>query len=241
MTVTRPRAESRTVYLGIEAGRRAIHICSNLGHQSSISADAIGAAEDWVELATYGLQLPEHDQLLACVALPSGLDQREGAAILRAARAAGWDGVLLVNVAHAAGRGLSGRDAPEGDALAVVVLDRQVSTVGLLAGAPLMLEGSDHVNPIPGREARELAVSLRCLIKQRPRDLARRLLRRVVVAGDGDELARIGARKLAVELEGVGVSTVDFELEPFLPARGATRIAYQTAAQTWRRARRRWT
>ena len=117
---------------------------------------------------------------------------------------------------------------------------RRISSVGILRGEPLGIRSDDHVHPISGREAREVAISLRCLFKERPRDDLRPLLRRVVVVGDSNEVDRIGRRQFVRELEGLGVKQVEFDLDPFLVATGAELLAAETERQTWRRIRRRW-
>lgn len=228
--------EGENVYLGVGVGSRAVHITSSLGQRSAITSERLHAPEDWIELATYGIQLPEGHELLACVAVPSGYPREQGDEIIRAARVAGWDAVLLVNSVHAAGRALV-----EGEHdMAVAVVDSSVSSVGIVRGTPLGLRADDVVHPIPGREAREVAVSLRCMLKHRPRDEVRELLRRVVVTGDAAEIDRIGRRLFVRELEGLGALSVEFDLDPFLVANGARRIAAETERRTWRRIRRRW-
>lgn len=224
------------MYLGVGVSAHAVHVSSSLGQRSSITSERLRSPEDWIELATYGVQLPEGHQLLACVAVPSGHPREEGDEIIRAARLAGWDGVLLVNAVHAAGRALV---EAEHD-LAVAVVDSKVSSVGILRAEPLTLRSDDFVHPIAGREAREVAVSLRCMLKTRPRAEVRQLLRRVVVTGDANEIDRIGRRLFVRELEALGVLQVEFDLDPFLVSNGAQKIAAETERRTWRRIRRRW-
>ena len=226
------------MYLGVGVADQAVYVTSSLGQQSSITSERLRSPEDWIELATYGVQVPERNSLLACVAVASGTPRREREEIVQAARMAGWDGVLLASSLHAAGRALDAGN--RGEDLALVVVDAGLSSVGILRARPLSLRMDDHVNPIPGRQARELAVSLRCLLKERPRVEVRRLQRRVIVAGDSNEVERIGRRRLEEELETLGFQRVDFELDPFLVARGAALIARETEDHTWRRLRRRW-
>ena len=57
----------------------------------------------------------------------------------------------------------------------------------------------DPVRQIAGREVREVAVSLRCLLKERSRDEQRSLLRRIVVTGDAGELLAMPAERLTVK------------------------------------------
>lgn len=228
------------VFLGVAVGENAVHVTSSLGQRSAITSERLRSPEDWIELATYGIQLPERRELLACVAVPSGYPREKGDEIIRAARAAGWDGVLLVSSLHAAGRAIRAQTTSQRGDLAMVVVDPAISSVGILRDEPLGIRSDDHVHPIAGREAREVAVSLRCLLKLRPRDDLRRLLRRVVIAGDMQEVDRIGRRQFVRELEGLGVKQVEFDLDPFLIACGAELLAAETERQTWRRIRRRW-
>lgn len=230
------RRGDETVTLGVHASSDAVRVVAAGGRRTAIRAEAIGEPRDWIELTTYGLQLAEGARVQACVALPSGRLATQGTRILEAARQASWDGVLLVNAAHAAGRALSAR---RGDgALTVVVIDPEVTSVGLLDGSPVGLRADDSIRPIRGREAREVAVSLRCLLKTRPRSGVEGYLRAVVVAGDADEVDRIGRRRVTDELEALG-ARVSFELDPFLVAAGAEQIARETNHHAWRRARRR--
>lgn len=190
-------------------------------------------------MATYGIPLPEKHSLLACIALPSGYPREERERIVSAARSAGWDGLLVVNSLHAAGRALKAREKEVSD-LALVAVDSGVTSVGLLRAKPLGLVDHDPVHAISGREAREVAVSLRCMLKGLARERVRNLLKRVLVVGESGEIDRIGRRLFERELEGLGAQKVEFELEPFLIASGSVLIAQETEQQTWRRIRRRW-
>ena len=225
------------MYLGVGVGNHSIHVTSSLGQRSSITSDRVRAPQDWVELATYGISLPEDHRLLACVAVPSGGSREESNEIVSAARQANWDGVLLVSAVHAAARAIKERTVEEAT-LTIVVVDSGVSSVGILSSHPLAVVDDDPVHPVAGREAREVAVSLRCLLKQRPKAELRELLRRVLVTGDQEEVERIGRRLFERELEALGIQTVEFETDPFLVARGAELIAAETATQAWHRIRR---
>jgi hypothetical protein len=229
-------ASPESVYLGVGLCGGTIHIASSLGQRSSISADGVGEAEDWVELATYGVPLPEARTLLACVAVPSGHAPERRRAIVKAARQSGWDGVVLVKSLAAARRALRER-SPEG--LAMIVVDPQVTSVGIHTGQGTAPVEDDCVRPIPGREAREAAVSLRVLLKTRPRDEQRQLLRKVVVTGDAAEIARVGKRSFERELASLGVREVEFQLDPYLIAQGAKLLAEETEPSVWRRFRKR--
>ena len=224
-------SEAERIFLGVHASSRAVAVQASNGGQTSITAERLSAPADWVELTTYGLRLPTPSTVYACVAVPSGTTKEERQALVRAGRDAGWDAVLVVNALRAAAQGLE-----RSDLQALLVVDSGRSSVGLCAGA--RLQNHDHVNQIPGREARELAVSLRILLKGRSREERRELLRHLVVLGDPEEVTRIGQRTLAEELEQLGVREVEFELDPYLIARGALRIASSTERIHWRRLRR---
>lgn len=228
------------VYLGIGLTDRSVRIVSSTGQRSAITSEQARAPDDWVELATYGIPLPETHRLLACVATPSGYPQEGHDAILRATRAAGWDGAMIVNAVHAAGRALLTDTQRKRRDLALVVVDDSVSSVGIVRAEPLRLTDHDPVHPIAGREAREVAVSLRCMLKPRKRETIRTLLEQVVVVGEAREIERVGQRQFERELERMGADRVRFDLEPFLVAQGAVLIAKETNGQTWRRIRRRW-
>ena len=141
---------------------------------------------------------------------------------------------------RAAARGLRAHACREDEELSLVVVEDGLSSVGILRGTPLRLLGDDRVRRIAGREAREVAVSLRCLLKQQSPEAVRRYLRRVLVVGEEAEIERIGRGQFVRELESLGAREVEFELDPFLVANGAMLLAQETGQQTWRRIRRRW-
>ncbi|RMG16273.1 MAG: hypothetical protein D6731_06555 [Planctomycetota bacterium] len=228
------------VFFGLAVNARAVRVATSLGQRSTIACEDLSRANEWIELAAYGVPLPEKHRILACIALPGNHPRSGRLDVLDAARAAGWDAVLVVNTLHAAGRGLRARSSAGEEDLPLVVVDAALSSVGILRGRPLGLLDHDAVHSIAGREAREVAVSLRILLKQRPREVARALLRRVVVVGDGNEVERVGRRLYERELEALGAQQVDFDLDPFLIAQGALALAQETESQTWRRLRRRW-
>lgn len=223
------------VYLGVALSGSSIRVASSLGQRSAISAEGTRSPEDWVELATYGVPLPEPHILLACVAVPSGYSPALRRKIVEAARQAEWDGVLLVKTLAAARRALRSQTPEE---LALVVVDPEVTSVGLLQGVGSSPAHDDPVRAIPGREAREVAVSLRVMLKQLPRDEQRRMLQQVVVTGDAHEIDRIGQRNFERELEALGARKVGFVLDPYLIAQGAAQLAEETEPGIWRRLRR---
>jgi hypothetical protein len=100
-------------------------------------------------------------------------------------------------------------------------------------GAPVTLE-EDRVRPIAGREARELALSVRCLMKGQPRSLVPTLLENVVIGGDREEIERIGRDAIRHELVRVGARCV-FAAEPYRIASGAQAIALALPPATWQK------
>jgi hypothetical protein len=227
------------VYLGVSLSEAAIRVSASTGQRSAITSAQLAAPGDWFELITYGLALPESHRLLGCVALPSGAPRETRDALTRAAREAGWDGLLVVSGVLAAGRALRSHACKEAEELAVALVDQGLTSVGIVRGTPPRLVQDDPVRSIGGREAREVAVSLRCLLKARPRAEVRGLLQRVLVVGDEEEVQRIGRSAFVREIEGLGAREVSFELDPFLVAQGALELAKGTGPQTWRRLNRR--
>lgn len=218
------------VYLGVATGTRRISAAAGSGERSAFTIRGQLEPERWTELTSDQLALDGAQVLYACVAVPSGTTSKETERIVRAGRSAGWDAILVVSTLLAGDGGRS-QDAWR----AVIELDHDQSSVGFLRGR--RLEGHDRVRAIPGREARELAVSLRCLFKDlaEPRE---RLRAPVLITGEQDELERIGKRNVLRELEAIGLRHVEFDLDPLRLARGAARIAERTARPRWRRLRR---
>ena len=87
-------------------------------------------------------------------------------------------------------------------------------------------------------EARELAVSLRCLLKPLPPGERRALLQQVLVVGSEDALAAFGKREIEKELAGIGVRRIDFRYEAVDLARGVLLTAEQAPRSYWRRVAR---
>jgi len=220
----------REVYLGVATGTRRVSAAAGTGERSAFTIRGQLEPERWTELTSDQLALDDPHVLYACVAVPSGTTSKETERIVRAGRAAGWDAILVVSTLLAGDRGASP------DPWRVVIhLDHEQSSVGFLRGD--RLEGHDRVRAIPGREARELAVSLRCLFKDLA-DPRERLRGPVLVTGEQDELDRIGKRNVVRELEAIGLRRVDFDLDPLRLARGAALIAERTVRPRWRRLRR---
>jgi hypothetical protein len=230
MTVREAKEREHAVFLGVSPGAQRIAAFSNKEERPAFSIRGQLDPERWAELTTDQLALEPPFAIYACVAVPSGTTGQEIETIVRAGRSAGWDAVLVVSSLLAARPGRD-RDAAW---RAIVHVDHGISSVGFLRGE--RLEGHDWVRTIPGREAREIAVSLRCLFKE----LAdgERLREVATVVGEAEEIDRVGRRALARELETLGVRGVDFDPDPYLLARGAMAIGEKTARARWRRLRR---
>ncbi|MEZ6187696.1 MAG: hypothetical protein R3F62_22135 [Planctomycetota bacterium] len=168
-------------------------------------------------------------ELRAAVTFVRGTTREQEFTLRREARRAGFHRVLVVPALDAARRGLRGgvgRNVP------LILLDTERSQLGV---------GSQHdwVRPIPGREARELAVSLRCMLKPLPPRERRERLERVVVAAPEPVLERFGRRGIEEELEAIGAERVEFHEETLALARGALISAARAPEARWRRVSRR--
>ncbi|MBL4846083.1 MAG: hypothetical protein JKY65_11195 [Planctomycetes bacterium] len=220
-----------TVFLGVSVGAQRISAFSSEGERPAFSIEGELDPERWSELATDQLALDPPFAIYACVAVSSGTTGAETEEIVRAGRSAGWDAVLVVSSLLAARQGGERERALR----PMVHVDHGISSVGFLRGE--RLEGHDRIRSIPGREAREIAVSLRCLFKELA-ESGERLRGGAVVVGEAEEIDRLGRRSLVRELEGLGIRQVEFDPDPYRLARGAMAIAAKTGRSRWRRLRR---
>src|SRR5205823_1847869 len=153
-----------------------------------------------LELALYGLAgVPAF--VYASVAVPVGMAIPEREAIARAGRNARFEGIFVCSTPHALARG-----AERQEGSIAVVIDPEATSIALVRGAAPTNHDEDLVRPIAGREAREIAIAVRCLLKAHPRDAVRRLLRNVILSGDEAEVERIGRNTLLRELEAIGAT-----------------------------------
>jgi hypothetical protein len=218
-------------YLGIDITRGGVRVVASNGQRSSIAGAQAPEPEGLLELALYGLSLPPERSVYACVAVPSGFPDDQAQKIARAAaRSALFDGVFLCPVTYAVARGVDASFAA-----VTVVIGSEASSVAIVRGELPTEEDQDTVRPILGREARELAISIRCLLKRYAREDARELLERTVVSGDPDEIERIRRSAIERELEAIG-ARIEFALDPFVAASGACTLARDLDDEAWRRA-----
>jgi hypothetical protein len=219
---------NESLYVGIELAAAGIRVVASSGQRVTISGARSQDPGEWLELALYGLA-GVNGPVYATVAAPVTVPQEERERIVRAGRGARFEGVFVCSTPHALARGVERHEG-----CIAVVVDPEATSVALVrSGASSGLD-QDHVRPIAGREAREIAVTARCLLKNHPRDVQRRLLRCAVVTGDEDELERIGRNALLRELEGIGASA-QLVAEPFTVAAGAERLAFEIDQETWHR------
>lgn len=219
---------TESLYVGIELASAGIRVAASTGQRVTISGARSKDASEWLELALYGLA-GVNGPVYATVAVPVGMSSDEREAIVRSGRGARFEGVFVCSTPHALARGVERQEG-----CVAVVVDSGASSIALVrSGASTGLD-QDTVRPIPGREAREVAISVRCLVKNHTRDAARHLLRNVVVTGDEVELDRIGRPALLRELESIGAQP-QLVADPFVVAAGAERLAFEVDQETWHR------
>lgn len=208
------------IYLGIDLTSDSIRVAASNGQRTAINGVR---TDDWdarLELALYGLSLNPERRIYACVAVQSLFPLDEARELgLAAARNIAFEDVrvspLPLATARAAGR----------NSRAVsIALDAAGTSVALVRGGVVEEPDQDFIRPIPGREAREIAVSVRCLLKRHDRAAWRDLLACTVVSGDPSEIERIRRASIERELEGLGAK-VDFLLDPFAASIGACHLA----------------
>jgi hypothetical protein len=217
-----------STYLGIDLTGGAIRVVASNGQRSSINGILTSDAEARLELALYGLSLPPDRAVYACVAVPCRTPVEESRELaLAASRSAVFDGVYVCPAPFALARGCQ----RSGRAIAVVV-EQGGSSIALVRDGTLEEEDQDFVRPIAGREARELAVSARCLLKRFPRPDARELLEWATVGGEPEEIERIRKSAIERELESIGAK-VEFFLDPFVVSIGACHLARELDRDSW--------
>lgn len=219
---------SDTLYVGIELAAQAIRVVASSGQRVTISGARAQDPNEWLELALYGLS-GAPSSIYASVATSLTANPAERDAIVRATRTPRFDGVFVCGTPYALARGVDRQDA----AISIVV-EADATSIAVVRGGLPPPRDQDLVRPIAGREAREIAISVRCLLRSHPRDAARLLLRNVVVSGDEGEIERIGRHLIVRELEALGAAPLVL-LDPFLVAAGAERLAYELDTDAWRR------
>lgn len=210
----------KTLYVGLDVYRHhgvgSVRVAASSGQRVVIARCDLKDPAEWLDLALYGLTgVPVDVRVAVCTHVPMTRDQRDAIT-----KAGGRFGSIAV---HGSAYALT-KGSKREEALAIVVGD-EGSSVAIVRGREPTAAEQDLVRPIARREARELAVSARCLLKTTPRDVVGRLLRSVVVSGDEDELERIGHKAILRELEALGAVAPTFTIDPFVVAEGAALIA----------------
>lgn len=167
--------------------------------------------------------------LCAMIALPVGTDPETRDVLLRMAVGAGkcaFDSVQICTAPHALARKLDVRRR------VAIVVDRIVSSVAIVGESGAAFREVDSVRPIPGREARELAIAVRCLVKNKPPRVRAGLLEGVVVGGDPAEITRLGPTTLAAEFRQIG-ARLSFVDDPFAVAEGARALGLDMDGDAW--------
>lgn len=228
-TLREPLGVSKeSITLGVYVGGSSVESVSSRGHETVIGTQATQEPEAWLELILYGVSHDSGQELRGAFAFGSGVSRQLEFNLRRKARAAGFHMVLVVPATAAARAGLSGELGPQ---VPLIVLHPERSQLGVG-------DRADWVRPIPGREARELAVSLRCLLKSVTPPERREHLRRVVVVGSDELVDAYGRRSVEDELRGIGARKIEFRHEGFALARGALEIGQQTPRTLWKRVAR---
>jgi hypothetical protein len=218
-----------SLYVGIEVAGGNVRVAASNGQRVTISGARHQEPNEWLELAIYGLTgVPP--SVYATVALPTSMPDSVREAIVRAGRNARFEGVFVCSSPYALARGCDRQE----EALAIVVAD-DASSLALVRGAAPCPEEQDIVRPIAGREARELAIAARCLLKTQKRDVQRRLVRSILVGGEEAELDRIGRWSILRELESIGAIAPTIVTETFAVAAGAERLAYELDYESWKK------
>jgi len=229
-TLREPLGVSKeSITLGVYVGGSSVESVSSRGHETVIGTQATQEPEAWLELILYGISHDSGQELRGAFAFGAGVSRKLEFNLRRKARAAGFHMVLVVPATAAAREGLSGEELDPQVPLIVLHPERSQLGVG---------DRADWVRPIPGREARELAVSLRCLLKSLTPGERRERLRRVVVVGSDEIVDAYGRRTIEDELRGIGARKVEFRHEAFALARGALEVGRKTPRTLWRRVAR---
>lgn len=207
------------LYIGFEVAETTIRAVASDGRRISVARHSQDTPEEWLEMCLYGFGVSSLVGVssLIClgIATPVAMKAVNRGAIISAVS------TRFYCTPYALARGVGWQDS----AVAVVV-EREAISVAVIRGCPPSHLEIDTIHPAPTREAREIAVSVRCLLKAYPRGIARGLLGHVCVAGDEAEIDRIGKHAIAKELSAMG-ATIRFPGDSHVIAAGAERLAYE--------------
>ena len=217
---------SQQLLFGIEYTHSAIRVTTSRGHRSLITGRFEEAAE-WLSHIFYGVGAAPKDPVRGVISMPINLLREKGSEIAKAAKQNRFERVLTCSTCYS----LAHSEALKNEVV-VIHVTPDVSSVAIIGFERPSTQQGDFVRPIPGREAREIAVSLRCLLKPASADRRRRLIENVILGGDTETIARLGADKLEKELWTLGVIPRFIE-NVHAAAEGSLNIARRSQAQGW--------
>lgn len=190
---------AQKILFGIEYTPSAIRVTTSLGHRSMITGQ-FSDAEQWLGHLFYGITIPSDSQVTGSIALPVNILKESGQAIQRSAKKFRFQRVLICSTCYAQAQGV-----PINSDLISVHVAPGVSSVGIVRRAGPNPEFEDYARPIAGREAREILVSLRCLLKSTRHEQQAVLKENVIVGGDASALESMGKERLEKELWTLGI------------------------------------
>ena len=193
------------ILFGIEYTEANIRVTTSMGHRSMITG-RFTDAEQWLGHLFYGMSIPSKSRLMGAITLPVNILREHGPNIQRAAKNFRFDRVMICSTCYAMAQGI-----PIQADLVSIHVAPGVSSIGIVRRAGPDPELEDFARPIVGREAREVLVSLRCLLKSVPKEQRAKLIENVVVGGDSEALAVLGKERLKEELWTLGAEPVFIE------------------------------
>lgn len=203
--------------LGVDFDGQTIVIVDGEGKRTVMNGQFL-ASYDWLDVLRMSVgNVPARDIALA-LALPVNL-LKGPENYAKAARDYKFQSVITCSSSYAMAVAL-----PVIGPLVVIRLSPNGNSVSCVSRGLPSSDEEDFVRPIAGREARELVVSVRCLLKDRRREERRRFLRRVIIGGDPAELRRLGQRSLEQEFRALGV-VPEFQADRYIAATGAMELA----------------
>lgn len=187
------------ILFGIEYTESNIRVTTSLGHRSMITGQFTDA-EQWLGHLFYGITIPSESRISGAIALPVNVLRDHGQTIQRSAKKFRFERVMICSTCYALAQGM-----PISEDLVSIHVAPGVSSVGIVRRAGPNPELEDFARAIAGREAREILVSLRCLLKSTGREQRARLKENVIVGGDAQALELMGKERLKKELWTIGV------------------------------------
>lgn len=187
------------ILFGIEYTQSNIRVTTSLGHRSMITGQFTDA-EQWLGHLFYGITIPSESRVSGAIALPVNILREQGQTIQRSAKKFRFERVMICSTCYALAQGM-----PINNDLISVHVAQGVSSIGIVRRSGPNPELEDFARAIPGREAREILVSLRCLLKSTRREQRASLKENVIVGGDAQAIEAMGKTNLEKELWTLGI------------------------------------